>query len=175
MEVDAVVDSIGSPEAIEKLRRVDLIATTVDQDGPRLAAAVLANRWVKPHLDVGTGVLSQSGQRLMGGDVRLCLPGEACVACLGGLPQREDAEYELAAPRGALSRGPFPRGTTCAGSLLTINQVAVHLGVQLWLDLLAGRLERSTWYHIRWDEAGIASVEAHQHAETKCRYCSRGS
>ena len=34
VQVDAVVDSIQSPEAIEKLRQVDLIATAVDQDGP---------------------------------------------------------------------------------------------------------------------------------------------
>ena len=137
---------------------------------------MLANRWVKPHLDVGTGVLDRSGERLMGGDVRLCLPGEACVACLGGLPHREDAEYEA----GRTSRGAAPwtisrLAQPCAGSLLTINQVAVHLGVQLWLDLLAGRLERSTWYHIQWDEAGLARIETHQHADAQCRYCRRGS
>jgi hypothetical protein len=110
----------------------------------------------------------------MGADLRLCLPGEACLVCLGGLRDRDDAERVLAAPRDALRHGPYqPWHARRAGSLLTINQVAVHLGIQLWLDLLAGSLSRSTWYHMEWRNDGIASLDVHQQPDPTCHYCRR--
>ncbi len=170
--IDVVADSIAGAETVDRLRPVDLIVTAVDHDEPRLVAAVLANRWAKPHLDLGTGVLHGAAGPRMGAEVRFCLPGEACVSCLGGLRDHEEAEYALAAPRGALRRGPFlPWNVLRAGSFLTVNQIAVHLGVQLWIDLLAGRLERSTWYHLGWGEDGVADLRSRHEPSPDCRYC----
>jgi hypothetical protein len=126
----------------------------------------------KPHLDIGSGVLRDGAGRRVGADVRLCLPGEACIACLGGLRDPDGAGRAVAAPPAALRRGPLrPWDEQRAGSLVTVNQIAVNLGVQLWLDLLAGRLGRSTWYHLRWGDDGVADLEAHQWPEPACRYC----
>jgi hypothetical protein len=172
LEVEAIASSLLDPLAVERLRAVDLVVTAVDRDPPRLAAAILANRWAKPHLDIGSGVLRDGARRLAGADVRLCLPGEACLACLGGLRDPDGARHAVAAPPGALSRGPLvPWDLRRAGSLVTVNQVAVNLSVQLWLDLLAGRLQRSTWYHLRWGDDGVAALEARQGPEPTCRYC----
>ena len=85
---------------------MDLLATCVDRDAGRLAAALLANRFLKVHLDIGTGVTADvEGRRTIAGDVRLLVPGQGCVCCVGGLADREAARYELLAPRNVLQRG----------------------------------------------------------------------
>ena len=101
--------------------------------------ARLANRWGKIHLDVGSGVLIAGDDRQMGADVRLLLPGEACVSCLGGLRDAIRAREEADAPPGTLRRGRRqPWHEHRAGSLLTVNHIAVHLGLQMWLSLMSG-------------------------------------
>jgi hypothetical protein len=178
LSVTALRESLLDPSALDHLREVDLIVTAVDHDAPRLAVA----RWVnetphlgKVHLDVGTGVFYEDGQRLMGADIRLLLPGEACVCCLGGLRDEEEAHYVAAAPPGALPRRPREAwDQQRAGSLITINQVAMNLGVQLWLDMVAGRAEQSRWYQVRWSGDGGLWVETSTQPARGCKICRAG-
>ena len=139
-------------DAHNHLRELDLLVTTVDQDAPRLQAAVWARRHAVVHLDIGTGVTRQEAERLLAADVRLLLPGDGCVRCVGGLADLDQAEYELFAPPAALPRRPpepwNARGRL--GSLPALNALAAATGVQLWLDLLDGTLPGSTWHRLRW-------------------------
>jgi hypothetical protein len=83
--------------------------------------------------------------------VRLLLPGGSCVLCAGGLRNLAEAEYELGGPPEALRRGPPPLWSEGrAGSLLTLNHLVVHTGLQLWLDLLASQLGESVWLRLEW-------------------------
>lgn len=174
LEVQAISNSILDPRSIEALRPVDLIVTCVDRDAARLAVAMLANRrwWCKVHLDIGTGVFREPGHRVMGADVRLLLPGEACVVCLGGLRNLDEARFEVSAPLGVLRRGPRREWhEQRAGSLVTSNQVAVNLGIQMWLDLLAGIVTESRWCHLEWDSAGNVRVQQELTLVGSCNVC----
>jgi hypothetical protein len=75
------------------------------------------------------------------------------VRCVGGLAREDQARRELSAPPGAAEAGSR-RGWTeeRAGSLLTLNLAAVGRGIQVWNDFLAGRVRRSRWLRIEWDE-----------------------
>ncbi|MBX7168080.1 MAG: ThiF family adenylyltransferase [Pirellulales bacterium] len=154
--------SIRHRVVMERLRGVDLLVTCVDSDVARLAAARLVNKpWLaKVHLDIGSGIFRDAGgERRMGADLRLCVPGECCIACLGGLRQPDLAEDELSAPIGALPRQRPPRwDEDRAGSCITISQVSVNLGIQLWLDFLAGRVTESRWQRLEWSASGELSV-----------------
>lgn len=151
LAVHALACSAADARVVDCVRGVDLLATCVDRDMPRLAAAVLAERFLKVHLDIGTGVTGDGHERLIAGDVRLLLPGQGCVSCVGGLPDEEEARHELLAPPGALQRGlPVAWHEERAGSLVTINAMCVAAGVQLWLDLLGGTLEASHRSRFRW-------------------------
>jgi molybdopterin/thiamine biosynthesis adenylyltransferase len=166
--------SLRHVEAVEALRGVDLIATCVDRDPARLAAARAANRWAKVHLDIGTGVFREGAGRRLGGDVRLLLPGEACVACLGGLRHEDQARAELEASARALRRGPRPEWQTGrAGSLVTLNQVVVNLGIQTWLELLAGVLRASSWLRLEWSGGAQPSLAAEREVAAECQLCRR--
>ena len=112
----------------------------------------------------------------MGADLRLMLPGEACVACLGGLRNPEEAEYEASGPPGAMRRGPhLAWSDQRAGSLVTLNSIACNLAVQMYLDLLDGRIQASRWVHLEYDSAGMLeqSTEAAT-AGGECRVCGIG-
>ena len=151
LAVTAIPRGLPEPTAAAAIRPADLVITCVDHDGARLAANRLAARWGKVHLDVGTGVFREGAHTRAGGDVRLMLPGEACVWCLGGLRDPAGAQYLANAPPGAMRRGPFPTfDQQRAGSLVTVNAVAVNIGVQLWLDLLAGAVTGSRWVRVEW-------------------------
>lgn len=174
LKIVTVPQSLLHAEAVEALRGVDLIVTCVDRDAARLAAAKVANLWAKVHLDVGTGVFREAATRRMGGDVRLLLPGEACVACLGGLRRSGEARAELEAPVGALRRGPPVEWDSArAGSLVTLNQIVVNLGIQTWLDLLAGLRSTSCWLRLEWDGSGQPSLATGREATMGCMVCRR--
>jgi hypothetical protein len=178
LSVATLKESLPDVSSLDHLREVDLIVTAVDHDAPRLTVA----RWVngtphlgKVHLDIGTGVFYEDNQRLMGADIRLLLPGEACVSCLGGLRDHEDASYLASAPPGALPRRPPPTwDQQRAGSLITINQVAVNLGVQMWLDLVAGRVDRSRWCRVEWREDGEPHIQTQTIPDSPCDVCRPG-
>ena len=125
----------ATPESLAaRAAGADLIATCVDQDTPRLVAARLARRFLRVHLDVGTGITAEApaGPPLLAGDARLLLPRRGCVCCVGGLRNAADARYELRAPPGALPRRPpQPWHQQRAGSLITLNSLAVATAVQL--------------------------------------------
>jgi molybdopterin/thiamine biosynthesis adenylyltransferase len=176
LDVQALAHSVLHPGVAEVLRCVDLLVTCVDRDGPRLAAALIANRWCKIHLDTGTGVFVTGASRQMGADVRLLLPGEACVVCLGGLRNPGEAHYEVAAPSRTMLRGPRRAWhQQRAGSLVTLNQVAVNLGIQLWLDLLAGAVTESRWCRLEWGENGLPVMQHHTASEAVCAVCRNAS
>jgi uncharacterized metal-binding protein len=158
-----------------KAAGVDLIVTCVDRDTARLVAARLARRFLKVHIDVGTGITfeDESGPPVLAADVRLLLPRMGCVCCVGGLRNEEEARYELLAPPGALPRrAPQPWHQQRAGSLITLNSLAVATAVQLWLDLLAGRLRSSYWHRLRWESGyGLRADAAPVGSASDCRVC----
>lgn len=166
--------SAVDPRVVDRIRDADLLVTCVDSDSPRLLCARLAAQWLKPHLDIGTGVHREAdGARTIAGDVRLLLPGEGCVACVGGLRDLTQAQDDLLLGPGALPLKPAPRwDQQRAGSLITINALAVSAGVQLWLDLLAGDLRHSHWTRLLWRPGqGLRVDEADVTGTPNCATC----
>ena len=77
-----LLPSSATDDAASRLmqRRCDLLVTCVDDDTPRLAAAIIARRTLTPHLDVGTSVQRGEHGTSITGDVRLLLPWEGGYA-----------------------------------------------------------------------------------------------
>jgi molybdopterin/thiamine biosynthesis adenylyltransferase len=173
--VQGLACSARDNRVVECIRPADLLVTCVDNDTPRLAAALLSNRLLKVHLDIGTGVtFDEQGQRTIAADIRLLVPGQGCVACVGGLADEEQARYELWAPPGSLQRrrraGSWQEQR--AGSLVTVNTMAAAFGVQLWLDLLAGQLTGSHWTRLRWNPGqGLDIQQGPVTGNPNCQTC----
>ncbi len=175
--VSYVRRSAMDPEAQRLMRRrTDLIVTSVDDDAPRLCASLIAKQMLTVHLDLATQVTRQAGEPAeIHADIRLLTPDRdgGCVACVGGLADVEQTLYQLGAPPGVLSRGePVAWHQQRAGSLLTINSIAVGVAVQTWVDLLAGRLRSSYWHRLRWRPgAPLETAGSPVFAEPDCRFC----
>lgn len=99
------------------------------------------------------------------------------MGCVGGLRDERQAREDLLRPPGALDLIPPRRWQQeRAGSLITINSLCVAIGVQLYLELLAGTLRSSHWTRLLWapgqglqvDEGPVAAAEA-------CSRCRPGS
>jgi hypothetical protein len=173
-EIATLSESGYAAAALRVLRRADLIVTTTDRDAPRLAASHLASAYLKPHLDIGTGVFRDQHGRRAEADVRFLVPGEGCILCVGGLRDEPGARRELLEPAGVL-REPRLAGdwrAERAGSLLTLNATAVARGVQLWNDFLAGHVPRSRWIRYQWDESSHeATSDTEARANSNCAIC----
>lgn len=160
LRLTALPQRLTEPAALVRVKEADVLLCCVDNDAARLLATTLATLYLKPLIDVGTGIVfTPDAQRQMGADVRCVLPGEACLLCAGGLVQEAEARRTLATwspVRAATS--PVPWQTQRAGSLRTLNHLAAHLGLQMWLDLVAGRLATSCWAQVEFDAQGRLQV-----------------
>lgn len=155
-------------------RRTDLIVTCVDHDAPRLAISSLVRDSLTVHLDIGSNISGEDARTArLTADVRLLLPTAGCVSCVGGIANREEVLYELAAPPGALHRGePTPWFTQRLGSLAHLNAVAVSTAIQAWLELVSGQLRTSRWYRIDWhSDSGWRTQSAAVGAGEDCLIC----
>lgn len=146
MSLSCIPRSILHPEALIALKQCEVVISCLDNDAARLAVAFLASIYLKPTIDIGTGVLDEGGLRQVGADVRLTLPGERCLHCLGGLPGLRKGEAD-----GALG---FDR----QGSLHPLNALAVRYAVLLLQDAVAGSCCHSTWLHLEAAPADAPSI-----------------
>lgn len=168
----AVTDS----RALSALKGCDVVVVAGDNDPVRLVSALVACAQYKVLIDIGSGVMGDLGsaERAVGADVRLLVPGDACLLCLGGLARGEEALADLLALRGPSLRAAASAGPRRSGSLRSLNQIAVGLAVQMLQDLVAERLPGSTWARVEIDQTGRVSVDypiSASHGES-CALCS---
>jgi hypothetical protein len=103
---------------------------------------------------------AQPPARIAGADVRLILPGHGCLLCQGGLRREVRAFEDLIRGRNATGAidGVDEWRSQRAGSLGSLNQLAVALAVQMVQDLVAERLRTTTWAQLLIDDAGRLTV-----------------
>lgn len=160
-QLTACVASITALPALDLIKRSHLIVSCVDDDGARWAAGALGALYLRPVLDIGTGVLRGERGLEAGLDVRLALPGGACLYCSGGFarPEQVAALRASAAAEAGARRGRVWRQER-AGSLRSLNQIAVGLGARLLEEMLGGEIADSRWVQLRFEAPGQPVVEA---------------
>ncbi len=173
VRLEPLVASVTARRSLVSLLACDLLCCCADRDIARLATGILATLYLKPLLDIGTGVLlPRPGSGLaMGADVRLILPGEGCLLCQGGVADPGEARRSLAAVWAeAAGRGGDWRRER-AGSLRSLNQVAVGLALRLWEDLVAERRRESTWLRLTFEGGRPSLQEMPRRPEPNCPLC----
>jgi len=156
--IATVASSITHLPALHTVQACDVMFGCLDHDGARLALAALAVLFSKPYVDLATGIHGTGDHRRMGADVRLVVPGEPCLLCLG-LADPIGARRMLAsADAEQVSYAGRDWRQERAGSLGSLNQLAVLLGLRLWEDFVAERITASTWAHVEFDQSGRLSV-----------------
>lgn len=160
--------SLRARQGVDVVKRCDVVVACVDDDGARIAAATIATQYHRPLIDVGVGVLGPpAGSRVVnsgghrdlwriGADVRMIVPGYGCLMCHGGV-----SDEWRAVRRQHGTELPFQSsdGRVRRGSLASLNHVACGLAVSLLQDLVAERIQGSTWSHLEFEPEGRIKVE----------------
>jgi molybdopterin/thiamine biosynthesis adenylyltransferase len=152
-----IVAPISDRGAIAQAIDCDVLYCCADNDAARLATALLSTLYHKIHIDIGTGIHSPIGARRMGADVRVILPGDGCLLCRGNLTNYNQAIEDLCSHRSSV---PHTREWEAhrAGSLRSLNQIAVGTGIQMLQELVAERIHLSTWAQIEVDMEGKLQI-----------------
>jgi len=155
----------------------DFIFSAVDNDAARVAAAVLAGRYLKPHIDLTGGAAHVvGGDAAVGGELRLFVPGcRGYVACCGN----ESPEQALAELSGSREEDQGQRREADwrierPGSWGDVLLPVVGEAVQVFFRLLQGRQRQSLWWHYYHNENDLPvwddwTDRAHQN----CPICSQ--
>lgn len=169
----AVTAPVRQPAALAALRRCRVVVCWADRDAARLAVGLVAALYHQVLLDIGVGIeAGPGGDRRMGADVRLVVPGDGCLLCRGNLRDYPEALRRLGESR-AEPAASWPEQR--AGSLHSLNQIAVGLGLRLLEDLVAERVGGSTWARLEFDAAGRLTVSYPPFGspEGGCALCAR--
>lgn len=161
MAIQPITLSIRDPKILMP-SLCDLLVTCVDDEVARRHAAGLAVRYLLPHLDVATHITAELGGLELRADVRLILPGEGCLECIGGGEvTAEMRDFQRFAPVGSLSPDQMRLwDQQRLGSLVTLNSIAVSVGVQTWLQYLRGDLTGSVWHRVLWSNVTHFQVQS---------------
>jgi hypothetical protein len=155
LEVQALPHSASDYRILPAAREADVLITAVDNDGARWTVAHLAVLYLKPLLDVGTGVLTtESGEPLLGADIRWIVPGEGCLLCMGGVANPQQVEVVrqgLYAEQQYRAQRHWRRERR--GSLRSLNMIATGLALRMLEDYLAMRLPTSRWLRLVYQDA----------------------
>lgn len=170
IEVEALTIGIDRLSAFRAARSADMLIGCADNPVARLLTSTIGVAYLRPVIDIGAGVFGSGVERRMGLDVRLLLPG-VCLVCLGGVVGlRLDAlgEHDARAPRAGADEWRRER----AGSLRSLNQIAVGLGVRLLEDLISGRVSGSAWLRVEFDGDGAPRLLRIRPSESACPLCA---
>jgi hypothetical protein len=161
IDVIPVQNGVETPAALTRAAEAEVIISAPDAGRPRFFAAVAAVLFCRPHLDVGTGIFRRGGTLEAGADIRLIVPGEGCLNCVGGI-------------RRLLSLRPRADWRSeCARSLRSLNQIAAHAGLYLVERLFSGDRMGTTWQRIEARNGGPLSLTALPNPERRaCRVCA---
>ncbi|MCD4786517.1 MAG: ThiF family adenylyltransferase [Candidatus Eremiobacteraeota bacterium] len=171
--INVVPESIMSFKALRAVKESRIITCTVDNDAARIGAVFLSAIYSKIFLDVGTGVfIDNSEQRQMGSSVRLILPGQGCLLCMGGISDMDRAR-EIILGKGDTREVNRDWRLERSGSVASLNQIGVNLGIRLLEDLAAGRVSSSTFLQVEYNNNGIPSINSRTFDEnnSRCPLC----
>lgn len=154
--VVALPQSIALPSAATRASTCDVIVSATDSDAARLVCASIAQACHRVHLDVGSLVNRNAGGKVeLGADIRLTIPGDRDLCCLGGFASRGDVgRYAVGEP----DREAGPWSIRKAGALTSWSTVVAGVGMRLLEDLAAERVHQSHWVRIRQSEADRAPI-----------------
>ena len=180
LEVCPLSTSVFSQEAQAELKAAQVIICTVDSPAARLLTGAIATMYLKPWLDLGTGVFrvrdgatptarGPAVNRQIGADMRLILPGDGCLLCWGGVVGLSQALQDWARPR-----TPRDWQIERAGSLRSVNMLAVGTGLRWLEELVMGRLTASVWQRVEINEHGMAEWQTMgPRRDPACRLCAQ--
>jgi len=89
-EVVLIEGRVGDEQVEDALSEGDVIIAGLDSFSARFETQVIAARYLKPLIDIGSGInldRKENRVKFMGGQVAFYIPGGACLCCQGVVPR----------------------------------------------------------------------------------------
>ena len=165
--IRSATTSVASRRGVDVIKQCDVLICTVDHDSARLALNAVGVLYQRPVLDIATGVELDGA---MGATVRLALPGDGCLFCVGGLDT--GAARAIASSVGEqVFRETRDGLSERAGSLLSLNQLAASLGMRMLEDLVGSRIDSSRCVTVEFGHDGRLRTHDHHGRNPGCPFC----
>jgi molybdopterin/thiamine biosynthesis adenylyltransferase len=139
-EVEIVADRVESEQGRRAMLRADVIVGGLDSLAARLEAQVVAARYLRPLLDMGSGIVldrSAGEVRHLGCQVAFYIPGGPCLLCQGVInparilsPDHQALRRRLGYLEGVEEEAP--------PSVVTLNALVAALGTDALVRYLSG-------------------------------------
>jgi len=152
--VKAVPSSVTSMNSLAALKNADFVFCCVDNATEKLAASFLAATYLKPLIAIDTQVGVSVPESSTGlpfhaeAHVRLTVPGESCLACLGRLPQFSSMDFRSRNRPNELLRDSNQPISTPTAHLASLTGLAANLSIRLFEDYMCNRVSGSQWLQI---------------------------
>jgi hypothetical protein len=170
--VAAVPYGIADPRAARAAANCEVIISATDSDAARFACAAIAQCFLRVHLDVGSLVTqSHAGVIELGADIRLTIPGDRDLCCLGGLASQADVSRLAGGLAPAAARDWRDHK---AGASTSWSTVVAGVAIRMLEDLAAERLRQSHWVRLLQSETDRAprSLDLGAPADPYCPLCA---
>jgi len=173
-DIQPISESVTHIRSLQAVKACDILLCCTDHDSARLAATCAAALFCRPLLDVGTGITRRPFSR-MGASIRLILPGQ-CLMCTGGLRVTEAQQVLRSSTTEQTFRTSRDWHQERMGSLASLNYLAAALAQRMIEDLLAERIQDTTWLQLEFDQRGRIEITYPPLPPTTdashCRVCS---
>lgn len=159
--------------SIEVLSTCDVLVAGVDNDYSRLQIQILALALGKPYLDLGSGVVLKDNLSLhpqvdeRGGQIKLFVPGEACISCMGLNPV---TVKDFRATQMDINRGYIQGTELTPPSILSLNSTIASMGIKVLTDFLTDTGTRIR--HLKYNEKDFKLFIVSTEKKNLCRVCS---
>lgn len=123
-QAQVITEKTRWQERAELLRDCDIIFGCVDSFAARNELERAARRYLTPYIDIGMDVHESNGNYIIGGQVALSMPGEACLHCMNIL--RPELIAQEAAAYGVVGNRPqvvWPNGVLASMAVGIIMQL----------------------------------------------------
>jgi len=177
-EVEAIKSPFPGEETNKALKSCDLLIVAPDINAVRYTVAQFAMRYLKPLIELGSGITMKDGRvTAIGSQVRFQLPsaGSQCIVC-SGLDVRRLESVELTEYKKSI--GYITNGNESPGSVVTINSIAASLAAHLLIEYFGQYVNRdSVPTYIAYDEKNLLTADLSRiHKKNpNCTICGRHS
>jgi|GEM_PF-4634429 len=178
IDVETIKSTFPSEETNKALKSCDFLIVAPDNNAVRYATAQFAMRYLKPLIELGSGITMKDCRvTAIGSQVRFQLPtaDSQCIVC-SGLDVRRLESVELTEYKKSI--GYITNSNESPGSVVTINSVAASLAAHLLIEYIGQYIDRdSVPSYLAYDEKNLVLTDLSRvyKKNPDCTICGRHS
>lgn len=178
IQIKTVRSMFPSPRSLKALKECDILIVAPDNNFTRYKASEFASRYMKPLLELGSGVRMKEGRLTsIGCQVRFQLPTNngKCMIC-NGMEAEDLVSPEFTEYKRQIGYVEDENSEETSASVVTINSMAALIGLRILLDYFGGYTGRKTPNHVFYDDLTLNLIDLSDsfHKNPECPICGKG-